>query len=168
MNRIHTNIRVGLLIVFVISLIGCGKTLPAEEQKRLQEEANARKIQRVTENEMIAFVQEKGELLEDMISNDIESSTAAISEELGSEYPVNYLKPQEATTNELNELMEAYMFSIAAGEKSQSNLQVLDNGDIMYTIPHVEDSSGITVLRGLWKIEFVRKNMVNQISRQAD
>ena len=56
------------------------------------------------------------------------------------------------------------MFSVAEGTDPGANFQILDNGNILYTIPQVKDSAGIKVLSGLWKVEFQRKQMVNDIA----
>lgn len=160
-----------IFLAISVSLItSCDRRLPAEEQQRLQEKASERRIQRVTENQMIEYVQERSielEIILDTLTNQSEAINL-IQEYLHMKHPVSYVKPGEAGEKELAEVMEAYMFSIAEGSGSGSNIQKLENGNILFTIPHVEDSSGITILRGLYKVEFIRKEMVNDIFRELD
>lgn len=151
----------------LFSTAACDKKLPPERQKILQEEANSRKIRRVTENQMVEYVQEKGEELLSIIEmSNQDNPEDEMQLVLGEEHTISYLLPQEASTGELNKVMEAYMYSVAESSGAGANLQILEDGNILYTIPNITDSSGIMVLKGIWKIEFLRKIMVNQISAE--
>lgn len=154
------------IIIIGLAVSSCTKKLPKEEQQRLQKEANERKIQRVTEGQMLEYVQQYGEQLQEMASEGSDPATVVMEmkELLGAHHEVEYDLPAQMNGNELQEIVQAYMFSIAEGSEPGANIQKLKSGNFLYTIPQITDSAGIKVLSGLWKIEFIRKDIVNEIA----
>ena len=159
--------RTGLALTLILLIaISCDKKLPEEEQQKLQKEANERKIQRITNQEIIDIVQSKGRELESIVAKNSldEEANIALKKYLGAEHQVQYAGSTEIKTGMLREIMEAYLFSIAEGNPVGTNLQELEDGNFLYSIPNVSDSAGITILNGVWQIELSKKHLIQEIS----
>ena len=154
----------------ILFFFSCDKKLSGEQKKAFQEEANARKIQRITNQQLVEFLIPKTQGVEEMLNNQqfSEALFRQALDSVGRVHKVEYSESGDLSTGKLLEVWEAYMYAVAGGEEISSNLQQLESGDFIYTIPYVEDSAGITMLRGVWKVEFSRKELIKEYSLSAD
>lgn len=157
-----------LLGTLLFVLMACNKKLPPEEQKRLQEKAKERVIQRVTNEQILELVQTKTTSLDQLLSTESKSDSVfeTVQSKIGDQHLIDFSLTEEISTGKLREIMEAYMYSIAEGNTVGTNLQELESGNFLYSIPNVYDSAGITVLKGVWQIEFQKKYLVKEITDQ--
>ncbi|MDH5397275.1 MAG: hypothetical protein OEX02_03965 [Cyclobacteriaceae bacterium] len=148
--------------LILLALVSCNKKLPKEEIEAFKKEIQQRKIRKISEQDFMLEAQRRsGALLRELDSLGVKADDNKALEQLGEKYDASlqWLLPGQTGEEEVNEIMEAYIYSEEQGANLPQNLQVLENRNFLLTQPVLIDSAGIKVLKGFWKAEFSRKAM---------
>ncbi len=117
-----------------------------EQRGKLKEEKAARKIQRVTEAEILTAAKARAEAVFIQIKNGKSPSS-----------PSKWISLQDSLTNPYErQIQEAYQYNLDQGLEFYDNIEDLKDGNIVYTKPDLLQDS----IQGFWVITVEKKEVI--------
>lgn len=149
--------RMLMIVLLGVTLIGCGGSLTEDQREALKAEKNAKKIKRVSEDEIYEKALTTGrEIMKRM-------DEGTLLSEIENEYKAAILRVNDSTPG-LNEkeleIWEAYKSNNWSTIKAEDNVQKNGVEDLIYTFPVLGEEKDSLYLSGLWMVRMKRKEIV--------
>ena len=120
------------VLICAIVLTACGGTLSDEQRKKFKEGMEMEKIVRATDSDILAVALDKGHATYDALKATTFSTNKIDSIEKALNVRINFLVPGKSNALAIEqEMIDAYVNSIALGGANQENLQKVWTGSGM-------------------------------------
>ena len=154
--------------ILFVSFVSCNKGIPEEDKNAIKEELEARKIKRVTPQEIMTSAEEKGRIIAQYLTDlKIDPSTMSgdFMDSLNTLYQVQtrFISMEENTSHRDSlekQIIDTFIYSETEDLQALDQIIQLDNKDLLYTKPVVKDSAGVSYIKGIWAIEISRKRII--------
>ncbi|MDH5597764.1 MAG: hypothetical protein OEY34_01490, partial [Cyclobacteriaceae bacterium] len=143
-----------IYIVLIVPIVSCNPRMPEEEKNAIKEELEARKIKRVTPREIMASANEKGRIITQYLM-DLQIDPSVISNDfidsLNTLYEVK-AKYISISGDEMNrdglekQIIDTFMFAETDNLDSLDHITQLENMDLLYSKPVINDSAGVSFI----------------------
>lgn len=158
-----------LYLVLAFSITNCGR-LPEEKVKAFKKEMGEREIRRVLESDIVTEANKIGEEIRFKIDSITEGNLEITEKIKGLEETYNakieLIKNDTKYSEEVSQIMDAYLFSSENNKEIESNVQKLENEDLFYSSPILTDSAGIKKLIGVWGITIKKAEAVRSLTAE--
>jgi hypothetical protein len=158
-------------LLFFIILMSCGGTLTEEQRKRIKEEMETQKIQKVSEAEITEASFAKGRSII-AVATALPDSARPDSLQVIEGRAVRYLTPSSENLSDIErQLMEAYIEAEEAGNLAD-NVQNVRSADgasdsILYTKPVVvKTQEGSEKLVAMWSVYLSKKELILSMKKK--
>ncbi len=136
-----------LLLLLILITASCNyEGMSDEQRKKLKQEKAARKIQRVTEAEILTAAKARAEAVFVQIKKGGKPSA-----------PSKWISLQDSLVNPYEQqIQEAYQYTLDQGLEFYDNIEDLKDGNIVYTKPSLFQDS----IQGFWVIMLDKKEVI--------
>jgi hypothetical protein len=164
------------LFIATVFLSACGGTLSDEQRKRFKEGMEQEKIVRASDTEIVAHALDKGHQVYDALKTIRFDAKKMDSIQREHRVRIGFMVPGKGNALAVEqELIDAYINSIALGGANQENLQKMwtdtqkkDYDSMIYTQPKLlVRPDGVEELEGIWNIYIAKRDVVLDIGRQS-
>lgn len=149
--------RILMIVLLAVAMIGCGGSLTEDQREALKAEKNAKKIKRVSEDEIYEKALSTGQEIMKKMNH------GALIAEVENEFKADILRVNDSTP-QLNqkeiEIWEAYKSNDWTTIKAEDNIQKNGADDLIYTFPVLGERGDSLYLSGLWLVRMKRKEIV--------
>ena len=151
--------RILLVILLSVAIFGCGGSLTEDQREALKEEKKAKKIKRVSEEQIYERALQNGrQILKEMNEGTVIST-------IENEYKATILRVNDSTPGLAQierELWETYKSSDWTNVKAEDQENVQKNGQdfLIYTLPVLGEEEDSVFLSALWMVRMKRKEIV--------
>lgn len=170
MKRIKNVIGANILKLLILLpvCVSCTGKLSDEQKKAFKEEMESREIRRIPESDIVIKADRLGNDIIENIDSVLANNPGGIEEYLDSlevkyNAQINKINTSESYSGEVNDILDAYLFSSENNLKADNNIQKLGNGDLFFSSPVFRDSADTKILEGIWGITFSRKYIVEHL-----
>jgi hypothetical protein len=163
------------VLICAIVLSACGGTISDEQRKKYKEGMEMEKIVHATDSDILAEALDKGHATFDALKATSFSVNKIDSIEKALNVRINFLVPGKNNALAIEqEMIEAYINSIALGGANQENLQKVwtdaekkNYDSVMYSQPKLlVRPDGVEELQGIWNIFIAKRDIVLTIGRK--
>ncbi|HMQ00408.1 MAG TPA: hypothetical protein PKC24_11555 [Cyclobacteriaceae bacterium] len=155
-----------LYFILTSLLIGCSGSLSDEQRKQLKEQMQARKIQKISEGEIMEAALKQARTIIKQMAEEIDFSEAANTMELARlsekyEVKISWVDDAIEIINEKEQqIYQAYQ-SMPADGRADDNLQKLGSEEFLYTTPvFTQQESEAMEFKGMWSITLSRRQVI--------
>lgn len=149
--------KTSIILFLAVILSACGGSLSDEQREALKKEKNARKIKRVTEDDIYEKVLQTGR----SIMNDM--NQGVVLSEVEDKYKAEILRVDDQTTGletKEIEIWETYKSGDLDAIDGRDNVQKNGVDNFIYSIPVIGEKEDSVFLSGVWMIRMTRKEIV--------
>jgi hypothetical protein len=148
---------IGLLI-----LTACGGGLTEEQRKRIRNEMETSRIQKVSEAEIAEAAFARGRKIVSIIKSEDRKRADSLAYSSGSQ--IRFITRESTNVKSIeDEIFDAYL-EIEESGKLDDNIQTIrsDTGadSILYTYPVMTSIDGVPYLHGVWNIWMSKKELI--------
>jgi hypothetical protein len=163
------------VLICTIILTACGGSISDEQRKKFKEGMEMEKIVRATDSDILAEAMDKGHAAFDALKATSFSLNKIDSIEKAQNVRINFLVPGKGNALAIEqEMIDAYVNSIALGGGNQENLQKVwtdaekkNYDSVMYSQPKMlVRADGVEELQGIWNIFIAKRDIVLNIGRK--
>lgn len=163
------------VLTCALILTACGGTISDEQRKKFKEGMEMEKIVHATDSDILAGALDKGHETFEALKATSFSATKIDSIEKALQVRINFLVPGKNNALAIEqEMINAYVNSIALGGANQENLQKVwtdtekkNYDSVMYSQPKLLiHPDGVEELQGIWNIFIAKRDIVLTIGRK--
>jgi hypothetical protein len=162
------------ILICAFILTACGGTISDEQRKKYKEGMEMEKIVRATDSEILAVALDKGHATFEALKSTAFAADKIDSIEKALQVRINFIVPGKNNALAIEqEMIDAYINSIALGGANQENLQKVwtdtqkkNYDSVMYSQPKLlTRTDGVEELQGIWSIFIAKRDIVLTIGR---